>query len=81
MSTHDKQGRPYAKLSELKAGDTIELDGDFTCIGAIKTQIKKDDSGLYFECAEGGHHLRGHADDGEHCVGVYLCAEAAPRED
>ena len=29
MSTHDINGRPWAKLSELKAGDKVETDKGF----------------------------------------------------
>jgi hypothetical protein len=72
MTTHDKAGRPYAKLSELKAGDVVELDGDFTCRAAGKARLFERDGNLYFDCSEGGHNIRGQADDGEHCMGIYL---------
>ena len=72
MSTHDKQGRPWAKLLELKPGDEIDLDSGFTCASGRKT-VKATQYGLAFDCAEGesAHVISGHADDGEHCVGVY----------
>ena len=69
--THDKQGRPWAKLSELKPGDTIELDAGFSCAHLGPREIVKDARGFYFICAQGSHYLDGQADDGEHCVGVY----------
>lgn len=72
MSTADIQGRPYAKLSELKEGDAIELDGGFTCQRKGVHFVHKDERGqLYFNCIDGRHSLEGQADDGEHCVGIY----------
>lgn len=71
MNTHDTKGRPWAKLSELKAGDKIELDSGFNCAGPGPTEVHASDHGLYFECSEGHHYLHDQADDGEHCVGVY----------
>lgn len=83
MSTHDKQGRPWAKLSEVKPGDILIADGGFTCIpeGARLT-VREDSDGLYVPCAGddadsghpiigGQHYLEGQADDGEHLVGFY----------
>lgn len=68
----DKQGRSYAKLSELKVGDTIELDGGFTCRQAGRATVKaRPDGALYFDCTDGGHALHGQADDGENLVGIY----------
>lgn len=68
----DKQGREYARLSQLKEGDTIQVDGDFTCINPWeKLTVGRDKSGLFIPCRDGGHHLAGQADDGENCVGVY----------
>lgn len=71
-STHDTSGRPWAKLSELKEGDKIELDSGFTCHAAGPIEVRADPKGdLYFPCKEGRHMLDGQADDGEHLVGVY----------
>lgn len=76
----DKQGRPYAKMSELKAGDVVEIDGDFTCMKPwTKQPVQNDKDGLFLECEEGHHYLSGQADDGEHCVGVYLAQESQSR--
>jgi hypothetical protein len=72
MLTSDIKERRYAKLSELKEGDKIELDGDFTCQRKGVHFVHKDEhGGLYFNCREGRHLLDGQADDGEHCVGIY----------
>lgn len=80
-STHDTQGRPWAKLNELKPGDKIELDDGFICTDMKIRTVFSDEHGLYFFCngpddslKEKGtehHYLDGQADDGEHCVGVY----------
>jgi hypothetical protein len=77
IQTHDRDGRPYAKLSELKSGDKIELDCGFTCVaasilghGGYRTLFDIG-KGLAFACNDGHHYLAGQADDGEHCVGVY----------
>lgn len=72
VASTDKNGRPYAKLSELKAGDKIELDAGFSCHGAGVVEIKQNTLGtLYFECEDGNHRLDGQADDGEHLIGIY----------
>lgn len=72
MSTHDTQGRPWAKLSELKPGDHVEIDSGMTCMdaGCIR-EVMKDNLGLFVVCNEGTHHLIGQTGDGEHLVGMY----------
>lgn len=70
--TTDKQGREYAKLSELKAGDTVTVDGDFTCMKAWSQHIVKASlEGLFIPYKEGEHMLDGQADDGGNLVGIY----------
>lgn len=62
----------YAKLSELKVGDSVQVDGGFSCMAreSIK-QVKVDPNGRkWIACKDGKHYLDGQADDGEHCVGV-----------
>jgi len=70
--TTDRSGRPWAKLSQLRAGEQVLLDKGFTCNCGGLTTIYEDTKGLYFNCDDGHHYLSGQADDGEHCVGVYL---------
>ncbi len=70
MSTKDKYGREYAKLSALKDGDFIKIDSGFTCAPASVRSVRQDERGLYFKCSDGNHYLAGQADDGEHCVGI-----------
>lgn len=72
--TTDIAGRPYAKLSELQPGDVLEADDGFTCMknGERVKVIKDHDGSLFVPCKDGGHHLCGQADDGEHLVGLHL---------
>lgn len=67
----DLSGRPWLRLSEAKAGQTVETDSGFTCIGAEKVELLQGEHGLYFLCEDGEHYISGQADDGEHCVGIY----------
>lgn len=72
FQTHDVHGNAYAKLSELKEGDFVLIDGGFSCLSQGKAQVRADDSGrLFIPCSSGNHYLDGQADDGEHCVGIY----------
>ncbi len=79
MAQSDLSGRPWLRLADAKAGQMIETDAGFTCIGAgEKTEILADaNGGLYFICEDGTHYLSGQADDGEHCVGLYA-ADSTP---
>ncbi len=71
MSTHDTAGRPWAKLSELKQGDELEFDADFTCDPNDEVDSEPDGR-LFVLCAEGKHYLDGQCtDDGEHLIGIY----------
>lgn len=64
--------RLFAKLSELKAGDTIELDDGFTCAEAGEAKVVQRDGGLCFRCGEGWHYLTGQlADDDNTLIGIY----------
>ena len=76
----DVDGREYARLSRLKAGDRIEADGGFTCMrpGAVLTVAADARGELYVPCDgpdddpdPGKHFLCGQADDGDHLVGMY----------
>lgn len=74
LVTADTDGRPYAKLSELKVGDVLEADGGFTCIkkGAVLPIWVGNSGQLTVSCLlHGGHEIGGQADDGEHLVGFY----------
>ena len=67
----DLSGRPWLKLAQAKTGQTIELDGGFTCAYAGKTELLQSKLGLYFLCSDGEHYIDGQADDGIHCIGIY----------
>jgi len=77
LDGHDNAGRPYAKISELKEGDEIELDSGFTCQRQGVHFVHDDGGRLYFNCVEGRHFLDGQADDGEHCIGIYRAGAVA----
>ena len=71
--TTDKNGREWAKLSQLNVGDKIECDSGFDCVdtGAVLT-VQQDEDGKYIACDHGRHYLNGHLEtDGDHLVGVY----------
>lgn len=85
MSTHDKAGRPWAKFSELKAGDKLEPDGDFDCLTKGATlEVKWDieDEELYVDCTrEHGdgfhkHFLESHEDVSGRLIGFYRVQES-----
>lgn len=74
MSTHDKYGRPWAKLKELKVGDKLQTDGGMDCMPDDKTRtVLVDPSGmLCVICNEGEHNLSGQlADDENTLIGFY----------
>lgn len=74
MSTHSKFGREWAKLSELKPGAIVEMDGDFTCGIANRTLVVgKDADGFFVNCDHGRHGLEPNASDvdGDHLVGIW----------
>lgn len=75
MPTTDPEGRPYARLSELKVGDRVLLDSDFLCHQPGQVTIEEDEKGLYFLCNEGLHYLDGQTDDGEYLIGIYPLPE------
>jgi len=58
------------KLENLKAGDTVILDGGFTCVDAGPTVLYSEDGDLYFMCKEGGHMVAGQIGHDDHLVGI-----------
>ena len=68
----DTTGRFYVKIRDLKAGDVVQVDGDFTCIEPWEQcTIKADDVGnLYIDCVEGRHYLDGQ-EEGDYYLGLY----------
>jgi hypothetical protein len=77
--TTDISGRAYAKYSELKAGDFVEVDAGFDCLTPGRHEVKSDGSDLYLECKHGAHYLTMEKDKG-YLIGVYLVDRTAPPE-
>jgi hypothetical protein len=75
MSTHDINGREYAKLSELKVGDKLEIEYGFICMdkGEIKEVKENKDKELIVECRNPGDHwLAGQTNyENTHLIGMY----------
>lgn len=68
----DISSRPWVRMSQVRGGDTVTVDGGFTCMPAhSKHEVREDSSGLFVFCEEGKHFLDGQADDGEHIIGFY----------
>lgn len=72
--SHDTNGRHYAKLSTVKAGDTLETDQGFTCRPRRRVTLEQGDHGLFFKCRSGEHYIDVQADDGEHLIGLHEVA-------
>lgn len=72
-SDKDKHGREYARVASTKAGDLIQVDGDFTCIHPWLCQhVQIEEKGLYLFCDDGQHFLNGQLnDDGTFYIGIY----------
>lgn len=80
MSTHSKDGREWARLSNLKPGSIIKCDDGFTCgINNQERVVGADASGkLFVNCGEGRHYLDGQlasegidGGDTDHLVGMW----------
>ena len=68
----DLQGRPYAKLSGLKEGDTVQVDAGFTCMPPGTYTVYKHGCGeLCLFCSHGRHFLRSQHEHGDCLVGIY----------
>ena len=76
--THSTDGREWAKLSDLKAGDLLEFDTTFTCgIGGKTLLALQDHRGeWYVRCRHGTHFLEAQTEDGDgdHMIGVWPAA-------
>ncbi len=85
----DNRGIVYARLSDLKPGDMIELDEDFDCVRRPEgirriVQVLKKSGRLGFACSEGFHDLDGQLstlpDADDSLVGVYLVGRPSDRD-
>lgn len=61
----------FAKIADVKAGDTLIADGGFTCLKAGPVVVEQDDGGKFIPCSDGRHYLAGQADGGRY-VGLSL---------
>lgn len=71
---HDLQGREYAKIKDVKEGDTVETDGDFTCRKAgrkSKVILDPNTNQLFIPCSAGRHYLDGQEKE-DYYIGLYL---------
>ncbi len=61
----------YAKVSDVKVGDTVVTDGGFTCMKQNERHIvQEDENGLFIPCEEGHHYIDGQLDDGDVYIGL-----------
>lgn len=68
---YDLQGREYAFIDDIKAGDVILVDDDFTCMkGWSLKEVFSDEGGLFVYCDQGQHYLC--EDEDGYVVGMYL---------
>jgi hypothetical protein len=75
----DKNGREYARLSALKTGDKVQVDGDFDCMKPRSTKIvqQRVNGELYITCRRGVHALDGQLmGDQDHLIGIYQTKRA-----
>src|SRR5258708_24266266 len=70
---YDKQGRTYAKLSELKVGSIVIVDSGFDCMKPWSERLVfGPPDGLIIPCSEHGHRLEPQiADDGDSLIVTY----------
>lgn len=75
----DKQGREYAKLSQLKAGDIVWVDDGFDCMKRWSPRVViaeasdyRPGNELYIKCKSGMHGLEGQlTNDNDSLIGIY----------
>ncbi len=61
----------WAKLTQVKVGDKVQIDAGFSCCDSGIVVIHNDDDDLYFLCQHGRHYLAGQAAAEENLVGIY----------
>jgi hypothetical protein len=69
----DKNGRDWARLSQLQPDDAVECDDGFFCLaGKAVVTIKEDSNGKYISCDHGKHYLAAQLEtDGDSLIGLY----------
>lgn len=75
MTTHNTAGVEYAKITDLRAGDKVNVDDGFICrkggwATVRRAKNRRGPAALYIPCRHGGHYLDGQCDDGDHCIGI-----------
>lgn len=81
--THSKDGREWARLSQLKPGDWVQAYEHFDCgIAGKRLEVKRRDDGpntvspLYVDCDQGKHHLDAQLGaTGDYLIGFWPVAE------
>lgn len=69
---HDKQGRKYVNIKDLKPGDTVLVDGDFGCLVPWSMHvIHKNAGGFYINCSRGQHNVDVQDDGHGNLMGIY----------
>jgi len=59
------------KYSDLKAGDLVQTDANFTCMPTGKHVVQEDCRGLFIHCTHGNHYLVGQVNgESEELVGI-----------
>lgn len=67
------------KLSDLKPGDTVQVDDGFTCMIASLRVVQDDKhGGLYVPCNDGNHLLDGQRREDGELVGITWPGGVAP---
>lgn len=70
----DVNGREYARLSELKPGDRVQVDDGFDCMEpwSIKEVQCNENGDWFINCSKVEHDLYGQLmDDRDHLMGIY----------
>lgn len=61
----------YSKMFAIREGDYMVTFGGFPCVaGNTIVPIERDETGLYFHCAEGKHYLQRQVDSEGYCLGL-----------
>ena len=74
--SRDTNGKAYATVDAVKAGDVLIADGGFTCIDKdAELTVESDPAhGLYVPCRDGKHFIDGqieHKDGVDFYIGLY----------
>lgn len=62
----------WAKISDLKAGDTVELHGFDCASGTVTLEQDYWTGDLFFPCASGKHFISGQLDENGYLIGITI---------